>query len=225
MTNQEAFDKMMEHLRSLKGPSVDSGGVCVYNGPITNVESYMAQATNNYTDYMLPLGANPADFALDIFCGAKGEREDWGKLYKSSSMAKGMEETFTSPCKYCEEDDETGGLNVDAKTLGFGKELWLVMTRQLLAHWRTPTYMAVRLWWTIMASVVTVSYKMAIFYIELQCMIWYILKYNKMKSLKNNQFLHHFVGCSLSRSRKYSNTRKSNQGSSAKKRAMTAYHQ
>lgn len=32
MTNQEAFDEMMEHLRSLKERSVDSGGDCVYNG-------------------------------------------------------------------------------------------------------------------------------------------------------------------------------------------------
>ena len=31
MTNQEAFDKMMSHLRSLSGQSVDSNGYCVYN--------------------------------------------------------------------------------------------------------------------------------------------------------------------------------------------------
>ncbi len=33
MTNQEAFDKMMEHLRSLKERSLDEDGdACVYNG-------------------------------------------------------------------------------------------------------------------------------------------------------------------------------------------------
>ncbi len=32
MTNQEAFDKMMNHLRSLKGRSVNKDGFCVYNG-------------------------------------------------------------------------------------------------------------------------------------------------------------------------------------------------
>ena len=32
MTNQEAFDKMMEHLRSLKARSIDSEGACTYNG-------------------------------------------------------------------------------------------------------------------------------------------------------------------------------------------------
>jgi hypothetical protein len=32
MTNQEAFDKMMNHLRSLSGQSVDSNGDCAYNG-------------------------------------------------------------------------------------------------------------------------------------------------------------------------------------------------
>ncbi|MCJ8336304.1 MAG: hypothetical protein MJH10_19065 [Epibacterium sp.] len=32
MTNQEAFDKMMEHLRSLKARSLSPLGVCAYNG-------------------------------------------------------------------------------------------------------------------------------------------------------------------------------------------------
>ena len=32
MTDQEAFDKMMNHLRSLSGQSVDSNGDCAYNG-------------------------------------------------------------------------------------------------------------------------------------------------------------------------------------------------
>ena len=32
MTNQEAFDEMMEHLRSLKERSMDSGGACAYDG-------------------------------------------------------------------------------------------------------------------------------------------------------------------------------------------------
>ena len=32
MTNQEAFDKMMEHLRSLKERSLNADGFCAYNG-------------------------------------------------------------------------------------------------------------------------------------------------------------------------------------------------
>ena len=33
MTNQEAFDKMVNHLRSLKGPSLNKdSGHCMYNG-------------------------------------------------------------------------------------------------------------------------------------------------------------------------------------------------
>ena len=32
MTNQEAFDKMMKHLRSLKERSMNPSGVCCYNG-------------------------------------------------------------------------------------------------------------------------------------------------------------------------------------------------
>ena len=32
MTNQEAFDKMLSHLRSLPARSADCDGTCVYNG-------------------------------------------------------------------------------------------------------------------------------------------------------------------------------------------------
>jgi hypothetical protein len=32
MTNQEAFDKMMKHLRSLSGQSLNRHGFCAYNG-------------------------------------------------------------------------------------------------------------------------------------------------------------------------------------------------
>lgn len=42
MTNQEAFDKMMEHLRSLKGRSMDKdGSSCVYNGTMCAVGALM----------------------------------------------------------------------------------------------------------------------------------------------------------------------------------------
>ena len=42
MTNQEAFDKMMEHLRSLKGRSFDKEkDHCVYNGTMCAVGALM----------------------------------------------------------------------------------------------------------------------------------------------------------------------------------------
>lgn len=42
MTNQEAFDKMMEHLRSLKERSLDEAGdSCAYNGTMCAVGALM----------------------------------------------------------------------------------------------------------------------------------------------------------------------------------------
>tara|TARA_R110002012_G_scaffold8804_1_gene40396 strand:+ start:1030 stop:1389 length:360 start_codon:yes stop_codon:yes gene_type:complete len=42
MTNQEAFDKMMEHLRSLKGRSLDENDdACAYNGTMCAVGALM----------------------------------------------------------------------------------------------------------------------------------------------------------------------------------------
>ncbi len=42
MTNQESFDKMIEHIRSLKGRSLDKGDViCAYNGTMCAVGALM----------------------------------------------------------------------------------------------------------------------------------------------------------------------------------------
>jgi hypothetical protein len=41
MTNQEAYDKMMKHLRSLKERSMEPGGRCVYNGTMCAIGSLM----------------------------------------------------------------------------------------------------------------------------------------------------------------------------------------
>jgi hypothetical protein len=41
MTNQEAFDKMMSHLRSLPAASRDCTGDCVYNGAMCAVGALM----------------------------------------------------------------------------------------------------------------------------------------------------------------------------------------
>ncbi len=48
-------------------------------------------------------------------------------------------------CEHC----RSGGINVEIEKRS---ELWSVLDRQMLAHWRTPTYMAVRFWWTLSAS-------------------------------------------------------------------------
>jgi ABC-type multidrug transport system ATPase subunit len=154
----EAFDNLL---------LLKNGGVCVYNGKVADVETYMIQATSSSshkaegssarTDYALPHGANPADHTLDVFCGPKGAQEDWGKLYNQSSMAHEMQTAFQScPCDSCASKKPlVANMAGGSSSLGFSKELWYVLSRQLLTHWRTPTYMAVRLWWTIGGTLVT----------------------------------------------------------------------
>ena len=53
MTNQEAFDKMMKHLRSLKGRSFDKEKAhCVYNGSKCAVGALMTEEEQErYGDY------------------------------------------------------------------------------------------------------------------------------------------------------------------------------
>lgn len=122
------------------------GGVCVYNGSISGLNQYMQTAPNGHL-YEIPDGANPADHVLEVFCGPLGEGHDWGEFYKKSDMAKTCLETFDS----CSGDE----ILVDTEPQSFMSELYIVFQRQLLAHWRTPTYMAVRLWWTVVASLMT----------------------------------------------------------------------
>jgi len=124
------------------------GGVCVYNGPIPKISNYMTSVSGNDA-FALKDGTNPADHALDIFCGPGGESEDWGKLYKQSSMASQVRETVNN-CS-----SESGGVEVKAESRSTFSELRSVLQRQVLGHWRTPTYMAVRFWWTLSASLLT----------------------------------------------------------------------
>jgi hypothetical protein len=51
-------------------------------------------------------------------------------------------------CEHC----RSGGIDVEIEKRSTLSELWIVLDRQMLAPWRTPTYMAVRFWWTLSAS-------------------------------------------------------------------------
>ena len=52
MTNQEAFDKMLSHLRSLPARSADCDGTCVYNGSMCAVGALMtAEEQELYGDH------------------------------------------------------------------------------------------------------------------------------------------------------------------------------
>lgn len=137
----EAFDNLL---------LLRKGGVVVYNGPVPDLNSYVVNSSNK-DGLALPDGANPADHALEVFCGPVGEGVDWDRLYKKSLMASEAATTFEScSCDSC----EAGSISVDAEPPSLGSELWNVLQRQLLSHWRTPTYMAVRFWWTVLANVI-----------------------------------------------------------------------
>tara|TARA_Y100000296_G_scaffold10404_1_gene11864 strand:+ start:837 stop:1193 length:357 start_codon:yes stop_codon:yes gene_type:complete len=51
MTNQEAFDEMMEHLRTLKERSVDWGDTCAYNGSKCAVGALMTDEEQDKFGY------------------------------------------------------------------------------------------------------------------------------------------------------------------------------
>lgn len=121
------------------------GGRCVFNGPITSLNDYLSTAGDNYA---VKKEVNIADHALDVFCGPLGVGMDWVELYKKSSMCKRIGDTVQScSCPSC----ETGEISVDATPQSFSSELFLVWQRQIIAHWRTTTYMALRFWWTVIA--------------------------------------------------------------------------
>ena len=73
------------------------GGCVVYNGPIDGISQYMTCSSGS-DEYALTPGTNPADHALDIFCGPGGEKHDWGDLYKRSEMAKDVATDDTTEC-------------------------------------------------------------------------------------------------------------------------------
>ena len=138
----ETFDKLL---------LLRKGGVVVYNGDISGISRYMTSVSGNDA-YELKRGTNPADHALDVFCGPGGEGVDWGMLYKQSAMASGINTIADAcSCEHC----LSGGIDADIEKCSTLSELWSVLDRQMLAHWRTPTYMAVRFWWTLYASLFT----------------------------------------------------------------------
>lgn len=137
----EAFDALL---------LLRKGGVCVYNGMIDQLNAYMQTAPNG-SEYAMPDETNPADHVLDVFCGPLGEKQNWGRFYERSDMAKAALASFDScSCACC----EAGEIKVDMNPQSFVSELYLVFQRQALAQWRTPTYMAVRFWWTIIANLI-----------------------------------------------------------------------
>jgi len=122
------------------------GGVCVYNGPVADLDGYMTSAPNGH-QYAMKEGDNPADHALSVFCGPAGAHQDWSELYESSDMAANAVRLFNSSPYESE-------IVVDSTPRGIASELYVLLQRQLLSNYRTPTYMAVRFWWTVAANLV-----------------------------------------------------------------------
>ena len=122
------------------------GGICVYNGSIKSLNEYLSSAGD---EFAIQKESNPADHALDIFCGPLGAGADWVKKYKESDDCKTAMEIVQN-----QEPSEAGAIRVDSTPQGFFSELYLVLQRQMVAHWRTTTYMALRFWWTVAACVI-----------------------------------------------------------------------
>ena len=127
------------------------GGICVYNGPVADLDTYMTSVPNGKR-YVMAEGDNPADHVLDVFCGPKGGDEDWSQLYLTSDMATRVLRLFNScPCDLCQQKCD---IRVDCTPRGFSSELYILFQRQILSHYRTPTYMAVRFWWTVVSNLI-----------------------------------------------------------------------
>jgi hypothetical protein len=66
MTNQEAFDKMLSHLRSLSERSSNCSGSCVYNGAMCVIGVLMTEEEQNlYGDYEGSVGELLRDMRED----------------------------------------------------------------------------------------------------------------------------------------------------------------
>jgi len=128
------------------------GGVVVYNGAISKISDYMTSVSGN-SEYALKPGANPADHALEFLCG---EKEDWAKLFKQSPMAASIKAVVEEASR------EPAGIDASEDARGVWSELMSVLQRQLVSHWRTPTYMSVRFWWTLIGTLLT-----SLFYMNL----------------------------------------------------------
>ena len=102
------------------------GGLCVYNGAIASLNDYLTAAGDSYA---IPKDANPADHIFDVFCGPVGLGTDWVRRYKSSDMAKKIPNDINKP--------PSGEISVDSAPQSFACELFLVLQRQIVAHWRT----------------------------------------------------------------------------------------
>lgn len=126
------------------------GGVCVYNGPISGIGNHIQTAPDGER-FIMPSNINPADHVLDVFCGPGGEGVDWASLYEMSDMAIRSKKSFNAcPCDSC----QSGEIDVDTTPQSFLSELYIEVQRELLVFWRTPSYMATRFWWTIVANLI-----------------------------------------------------------------------
>ena len=76
MTDQEAFDKMVDHLATLQGRSVNSNGYCIYNGSKCAV------------------GALLTDYELHKFGGLEGDVNDLLELMSESGHTTPLSKVY-----------------------------------------------------------------------------------------------------------------------------------
>ncbi|KAL3909226.1 MAG: hypothetical protein SGILL_008169, partial [Bacillariaceae sp.] len=122
------------------------GGVCVYQGAVAAISSYI----DSIVPALKPAPEdNPADNILEVFCGNNDDSADWIASYKSSNMA----EAASKRNQAAVEKKNGVSLDPDLVTASFSSQLYNVLTRQVLTHWRNPSYTAIRWWWAIVANI------------------------------------------------------------------------
>lgn len=114
------------------------GGVCVYQGCVDQIATYIDSIVPSLTP---TADENPADKVLEVFCGNNDDSADWITQYNNSRMA---EEAWKSHETSCE---QALGVVLESNLISaeFWTQLYYVLNRQVLAHWRNPSYTASKL--------------------------------------------------------------------------------
>lgn len=125
------------------------GGDCVYQGQISKISSYIESIAPSLKG---DPDTNPADHVLEVFCGNNDDAADWPASYKGSYMYKDTLEAY----EYGESNpgEDVTAIVSTLLTVPWSVKFYHVLMRALLAHWRTPAYMFIRLMWTVVSNLV-----------------------------------------------------------------------
>lgn len=138
----ETFDRLL---------LLRKGGIVVYQGPIGNKSCHLL----NYMERIDPEkfacapNRNPADHALDVFCGPLGAGFDFPSEYERSQECEDVNTRLksslenSSPCSL-------------RPRITFWRQFTLLYQRRTTALWRTPEYTVSSLVWVLLGAVLVV---------------------------------------------------------------------